>query len=169
LIPKPQRSGEKRERGRWGSSQAYVLGEFYSSGNLGGFAVLSIGSIIAAGKVNRYSSSGSRSLGWLLKVDKNGCLDSLCNLTNPQSESPSISAGFHIYPNPTDDLINISTSYPLPFDIKCFDAFGRDIFEKEQVSNHLEIDLSAWKNGVYFIALTMSGKCVLRKVVKLEP
>ncbi len=144
-----------------------VLGEFYSSGDLGGFVVLPTGSIIAAGKVNRYSPSGSRTMGWLFKVDKNGCLNPLCDFVNTQSYSPSLDAGFNIYPNPTDDLININTLYPLPFDVKWFDALGRGVFEQEQVSNHLEIDISAWKNGVYFVALTMGGKCILRKVVKL--
>jgi len=144
-----------------------VVGEFYSSGDLGGLIVLPTGSIIAAGKVNRYSPSGSRSLGWLLKVDKNGCLDSLCNLVNTQSEIPSLEPDFQIYPNPTDHLLYISTLYPMHFDLKCFDAFGRVIFIKKEASKHIVFDLSSEPCGFYYIEIILEGRRLLRKVIKL--
>ncbi len=143
-----------------------VAGDNFGGDELGGFVVLPSGSIIAAGKVYHGTDNGFSALGWLYKVDKNGCLDTLCNsITN--AKTPQITDyGFDIYPNPTDHQINILTLNPVPFSVTCYDAFGRIIFEKNEISYHWEADLSGQKPGLYFVAIKVGEKIMLKKVAK---
>lgn len=143
-----------------------VVGNNFGGDELGGFVVLPSGSIIAAGKVYQATDNDFRALGWLYKVDKNGCLDTLCNSISDEKTPQSTDYGFDIYPNPTNNYIIISTLNPVPFSVTCYDAIGRVIFEKSEISYHWEADLSAQKIGVYFVAIHVGAKIILKKVVK---
>jgi len=143
-----------------------VVGNNFSGDELGGFAVLPSGSIVSAGKVYHATDSTIRVLGWLYKVDKNGCLDTLCSSITDVKTPQVADFGFEIYPNPTNRYINIRTLAPVPFVVTCYDTFGRVIFERSQVSYYCEVDLSAQKPGLYFFAIHVGEKIMMKKVVK---
>lgn len=143
-----------------------VVGDNFVGDELGGFVVLPSGGIIAAGNIYYSTDSDIRALGWLYKIDKNGCLDTLCNSTTDVKTPQFMDSEFDIYPNPTDRYINIRTLTPLPYSVTCYDAFGRVIFEKSEISYHWEADLSAQKTGVYFVAIHLREKIMMKKVVK---
>jgi len=144
-----------------------VVGDNFVNDELGGIAVLPSGSVVAAGKVYHGTTNNDfRALGWLYKVDKNGCLDTLCNFISETKTPLSIDSEFDIYPNPTGRHVNIRTLNPRPFTVTCYDALGRILFERSQVSYHWEADLSAQHTGVYFVAIQVGEKIMMKKVVK---
>ncbi len=143
-----------------------VVGDNFGGDKLGGIVVLPSGSIVSAGKVYLGTDNNIRALGWLYKVDRNGCLDTLCNSFTDAKTPPFTDSGFDIYPNPTDQYINIRTLNPFPFSATCYDAFGRVLFEKNEIFHHWEVDFSAQKHGVYFVAIHAGKKILLKKVVK---
>ena len=63
-----------------------------------------------------------------------------------------------LYPNPADDHIKIRYLNILPNSYKIFDLNGRLIYSKAVNSNNdLEVDVSGFERGFYFIAI-QSGK-----------
>lgn len=59
---------------------------------------------------------------------------------------------FHIYPNPADDILNISLLEDLETRIQIFNIMG--VFLKEiSVSQQAQIDISGFPNGMYFVRL----------------
>ena len=63
-----------------------------------------------------------------------------------------------LYPNPADDRIKIRYLNILPNSYKIFDLNGRLIYSKAVNSNNdLEVDVSGFERGFYFIAI-QSGK-----------
>ncbi|HJN05468.1 MAG TPA: YCF48-related protein [Bacteroidales bacterium] len=83
-------------------------------------------------------------------------------------------AGLFCYPNPAKDILNIVLKLEnekYPDLIIVYDNFGRIIKKIENLSKHkmIELDISDWKNGVYFIISITNGKPDRRgKFVKVE-
>ena len=71
------------------------------------------------------------------------------NLTNISSLK---SNSFSVFPNPSNETININLSKDEIKDILIFNAFGEKITEKNlTVERSLKVDLSDYSNGTYFI------------------
>ena len=66
------------------------------TGTLFGSGVLSSGRIMAGG----YAREGSNYLCWIVKIDNNGCMDTLFCQTSALHEAPETKAGLRVYPNP---------------------------------------------------------------------
>lgn len=71
-----------------------------------------------------------------------------------------------IYPNPTADLVYITNSSELSFELRLLDISGKELlYEKNTPS----IDLSLYAPSVYFLHLTFdSGKIITSKVLLVE-
>ena len=79
------------------------------------------------------------------------CIDIIYN-GNLTSFSPLKSNSFSIYPNPSNDIINISLSKDEIKEIIIFNVFGEKITQKNlTVESNLKVDLSDYSNGTYFI------------------
>jgi hypothetical protein len=71
----------------------------------------------------------------------------------------------NIYPNPTDDMINIDLFNPQNADIEIFNINGSLIYSKPLKSNQEQIDLSAYPKGLYFVKVRQQGLVKVGKVV----
>ena len=62
---------------------------------------------------------------------------------------------FHLYPNPTEDLLNIKIgdSYHSINCIEIFDLSGSRIYIKKNVSNNVQFDVSNWRSGIYIVKI----------------
>ena len=83
------------------------------------------------------------------------------NLTNIGSLK---SSSFSIFPNPSNEIINISLPQDEIKEIIIFNAFGEKITQKNLiVESNLKVDLSDYSNGTYFIVAINND---LRRTVK---
>ena len=79
------------------------------------------------------------------------CIDITYN-GNLTSFSALKSSSFSIYPNPSNEIINISLSKDEIKEIIIFNVFGEKITQKNLiVESNLKVDLSDYSNGTYFI------------------
>lgn len=134
---------------------------------LGGTAVLPSGSVMAVGYANSFDGSNFKSWAWVLKVDKDGCVDTLCTVVNsgevPPLPEPS---GVRVFPNPMSDVVRIDC--PGLFDFEVFDLQGRLVASQHNVFNSQQIDATHWPAGFYTIGIRTAGQYVIRKSVKLS-
>ncbi|MCD4683583.1 MAG: T9SS type A sorting domain-containing protein, partial [Bacteroidales bacterium] len=69
-----------------------------------------------------------------------------------------------IFPNPSNDVINIEAGYPIDR-IQIFDIRGRHLLSKTINQKKIQIDVSRFESGIYFISLEIEEKTILRKIV----
>jgi len=75
---------------------------------------------------------------------------------------------FDLYPNPCDSHINIVFS-DIDNEIKhiqLFDIFGKMIYEKKVNQDSLQINMSSYNQGFYFIRITNSKNEYTHKIIK---
>jgi hypothetical protein len=142
----------------------------HSQDALGGIAVLPSGSIISAGKANEYDNIlGHRSLGWLVKIDQNGCLDTLCNFATAIPElSFSRELEVLVYPNPVTDYLSVQKEINEALDYQITDLNGRITMEGVLIDEVQNIDFTKISSGIYFIKITnpKTRDYIIRKIVK---
>ena len=68
----------------------------------------------------------------------------------------------NIYPNPSSDIINISSNFDdLSFII--YDLLGKKVYQGKTTNT---INISSLNDGVYFIEFSTENKKTLRKIIK---
>jgi len=72
---------------------------------------------------------------------------------------------FSIYPNPTAGLLNIKANSIID-KIEVFDILGKRIIDTVFENKDVEVNLSALKNGIYFIKIQSNGISETRKIIK---
>lgn len=73
----------------------------------------------------------------------------------------------NVYPNPSENLITISISENIiPQTITIFNCVGEKLFEKDNPSNLNQLNISEWKNGIYFLKVTGLNTSTVLKVIK---
>lgn len=75
----------------------------------------------------------------------------------------SILEGINIYPNPTQDILNISNAESA--DIQVFDLLGRTILSKGKISLNEQLNVSSLNAGTYFIQITKEGATTTKKFI----
>lgn len=73
---------------------------------------------------------------------------------NEQDSKPS---AFTFYPNPASSLLNLQlsdASVPTKLTLSVADVLGRVIFNLELSTSYLELNVSAWPNGIYFVSVS---------------
>ncbi|PHI20531.1 hypothetical protein CEQ90_07200 [Lewinellaceae bacterium SD302] len=135
----------------------------YSDHYLGGVVVLPSGSIIACGQVNSDIPAPGKSYGWLIKVDKDGCIEPGCN---PTSSSSSLLDGtaFEVFPNPLSDQLNVSG--PGRFDLELLDSNGRLLQSSNGNVDQASFNLRTYPTGNYYLRIKVGSRWAVRKVVK---
>ena len=121
---------------------------------------LSSGSIVASG--NFEWRSGSRDeRGFLLKVDKNGCWDTIpCRPITSNIEIATRKGEVQIYPNPTSDAFGIYFSDVQSVDIQLFNAAGQIVLNQSDTSSGEQMEVGHLPKGLYFYRLSNKGKVV---------
>lgn len=128
---------------------------------VGGLAVMPSGSIIVAGHTDRLCVLPERSYGWVLKISKDGCIDTLCVTTDVNIE-PNLPEVI-VYPNPTAGLINIIGCDNC--EIELCDIAGR-LIQKQQLNNHF-FDLSFLHEGAYWLKIKNDDKIIkIEKIIR---
>jgi hypothetical protein len=148
-----------------------------SDNYLGGVAVLPSGSVIAAGYANSYCFPLVRSYAWLLKISKDGCIETLCNSTDIQTPGAS-EASVKVFPNPASgDVVFTLKSDELvgrELTLNISDLNGKQVWS-QSLTGHDAGMLTVWNTaqvpaGVYVYRLvskdgsfTRQGKIVIQK------
>lgn len=79
--------------------------------------------------------------------------------------------GLSIFPNPSNEIINVKWDAIQPEKVIVLDQSGKLIYEKECAhTEKLELDASEWPNGTYFIALQGGDltQTMLKRFVKIN-
>jgi len=72
-----------------------------------------------------------------------------------------------IYPNPTNSLLTIETYKSEKHTIEIFTLSGQKIFSTEMKGSQKQIEMSKYKNGVYFVRIRSGGFVRTEKVIKM--
>ncbi|MFH0895529.1 MAG: T9SS type A sorting domain-containing protein [Bacteroidota bacterium] len=72
-----------------------------------------------------------------------------------------------VYPNPTNGILNISNGLPqTDYTVSVFDQLGKVIIQEKNV---IAVDLSQYKNGIYFLSVKTASKTYMtRKIILLK-
>ena len=79
----------------------------------------------------------------------------------------SVSAQFLCYPNPTYDLITIHAVKTGNHVLKLTSLTGQVVHQQHFSGNRVQVDLSSYEKGVYFITINSYGSTMTRKIIKL--
>ncbi len=131
----------------------------------GGLAVLPSGSAIWALWFDRYEPAPAQSFGWLIKVDNDGCVDTLCQMSGLSPELPPVATvPVQVYPNPAHNEVTFEMpELTTPALIKTFDYSGNLLWVHE-FHNKAVWQTQNLPAGLYFYTLssdkfkTRSGK-----------
>ncbi|MES2800205.1 MAG: T9SS type A sorting domain-containing protein [Bacteroidota bacterium] len=111
--------------------------------------------------------SGTASYRYYLSTDGYTYLDSVdivvdftASLTKPAKTDVTI----NVQPNPASDFVTIALNGTDSGTLKIVDVLG-NVIVKENISGTKKIDLSDFKNGVYFIMIEVNGKTYNRKLI----
>ena len=140
--------------------------EYGSYSKANGSVVLSSGSIIVAGTGIKYFDAGSKFVGYLLKVDKSGCLDGKC----PSFLSSTVPIDQHykpleVYPNPTSGILNVNTPLPIQ-NLYLIDVQGRTFTLNTQYKEDNQLDLSQLPSGNYMLFVQANNQYYSALIVK---
>jgi hypothetical protein len=72
--------------------------------------------------------------------------------------------GFKMYPNPADNVLNVSYNGDLKVSI--VNASGQQILSPRSISKQGSVDVSSLSTGVYFLKAVANGESIVRKFVK---
>jgi hypothetical protein len=128
---------------------------------LGGVAELPSGSVVAAGYVENFAEG--KAYGLLIKLDKNGCIDTLCSGTTSTYEV-ELASKIKIYPNPTSDQITISN--PIGEVIEIFDMTGQLVRSQRINGDTQMVSLQGVLPGAYVVRMQEKTLRVSYKIIK---
>lgn len=123
---------------------------------------LPTGSIIACG----YSRTTNplKDWAWLVKVSKDGCVDTLNCFPVSSIEAINPQKQVKIYPNPTSDFIYLDSSEEEQLKCQIFDLTGSLIWSG--IVSNGKIDVSALPSGGYVLQIRSKNALVTKKIIK---
>jgi hypothetical protein len=83
----------------------------------------------------------------------------------PNSIRPQIFKNVEIYPNPANDQIFINGLHQGNTNISIFNNIGEQVYYEIHNQKNLNIDLSEYTSGVYFIKFSNQGQSFVQKIV----
>ena len=101
--------------------------------------------------------------GQLNQVDS---IDILIDYFANTSDFDKLTSSISIFPNPANNSFSIFNNYNGSYKIIICDVMGNQISEKTILNNSKNIDVSSFKNGVYFIrGLHSNGTLINKKLI----
>ena len=73
--------------------------------------------------------------------------------------------GLVLYPNPTKNILNIEAITPIT-SIKIFTVLGQKILEQTVFNNSIQVDISAFSRGNYFVRIVSGKTSVVKNIIK---
>jgi len=83
-----------------------------------------------------------------------------CEAGWPVGIDEMLANGIVVYPNPTDDILNIKTHLSIVYELK--DATGKVVL----TGNDDRLYLNMLETGVYFLTITYEDKQFNKKIIK---
>ncbi len=111
---------------------------------------------------------GSTTIEWTV-YDKNGNTKSclfVINVSQYTGINNMIKSNTKIYPNPTTGLVTIDVSDYKKVDIEVIDVAGKIIYQKSFNEKIINIDLSGFEKGVYYVKIKSDKNTEIQKVIK---
>lgn len=71
-----------------------------------------------------------------------------------------------IYPNPANDFVKLSVVSNQPSIVRIYNCLGMHVEEIEVDSDEIEIDLSDYNSGIYFLNIDSENGSIVKKIVK---
>ena len=122
-----------------------------SINNLYSVVELSSGSIVASGYYEKGSFAGDFGRAILVKVDKNGCLDTIsCRPVTSNIEVCFTKGEIEVYPNPTSDAFGVYFSDIQSVDIQLFNSAGQLVLRHRDLSSGEQVVVRHLPKGLYF-------------------
>ncbi len=88
-----------------------------------------------------------------------------CSVLSVEENIQSIA--FKVYPNPTNDYLEITNEKQLPVAISVFNVLGHEVFKKEESTiSKIKLNLSALKSGVYLLRTTHNNAYSTNRFIK---
>lgn len=139
-----------------------------SSNRLEGIVQSESGSIYTVGYT--YKSAGFYE-GLLLKINMDGCIDTLCTITDIEEQIRLKENKICLYPNPAQSEIKviISEQVTLPVNIQLYDMHGKLLTSNLVNQSASTLSLSDLPGGLYHVVIKNKGEVIFAKsVAKIE-
>ena len=93
-----------------------------------------------------------------------------CSLLSQQTPINTETIKVVVYPNPTNNIINVSISNKKATKIVVTDILGKSIYEKDINSNILpfQFNLSEFTSGIYVLSLLNGNSVIATKKIKIK-
>jgi hypothetical protein len=117
---------------------------------------------VAAGYVENFAEG--KVYGLLIKLDKNGCIDTLCSSTTETYEV-DMASKIKVYPNPTSYILNISN--PIGEKVEIFDIFGKLVRTIPVQNETQSINIHDLPVGAYIVRMQEKTLRVSYKIIKI--
>ncbi len=76
---------------------------------------------------------------------------------------------FSVFPNPTNDIINVTSSLDFETTIEIYDTQGRSVYRtNSNLSNTLQINMSSFNSGLYLLNITnkANNTAITKRIIK---
>ncbi len=120
----------------------------------GGMVILPSGSTIAVGHFNQNTNPG-KTWAWVVKVDKDGCLEELCVTTGVDDFEKK--APMRVFPNPVSEVLYMESQAAGLWVL--YDVWGREVkrLEMAQPDFEYEVNVLDLAPGLYYYNLSKGG------------
>ncbi|RLD17489.1 MAG: hypothetical protein DRI69_12160 [Bacteroidetes bacterium] len=131
-----------------------------------GITLLSSGSIVICGTAYRLSAPDNGELGYIIKLDKNGCMEEGCELGPITRVDVPFGQNLEvlIYPNPASGSVTVE--FPGRGDLILFDMQGRLMLTVSEAIDQVSLDMSTLLPGTYFVRIVTDAGWTVRTIAK---
>ncbi|MFN8297710.1 MAG: T9SS type A sorting domain-containing protein [Chitinophagales bacterium] len=146
------------------------IGQDIEENKLFDFGVLDDGGIIACGKAQDDNDTFPQKT-WLLRIDKDGCLnDSFCGYTEIEENVGESLTSFEVYPNPFISKLFLKVVKSSMVEVNIMDVMGQNVyFNRLNLTEEKDIasfDLEYLPSGLYFLQLATSEGRTTKRLIK---
>jgi hypothetical protein len=143
----------------WTQCDTITVNGRVSRSEISNMVVLPSGSTIAVGRGSINTDTTWRSVGWVIKRDKHGCMEDLCVLTGVEELEESVPDPISVYPNPASSLVTFdwTGSVNKEGSLLILDAMGQQVQEVKLNENKYRWDVSLLPKGIYFYQYSIRG------------
>ena len=144
----------------WG--QSYFDTTYISDESISEMLIVNTNQIIGIGYRGEYSLGPSDRDTWIFKIDSLGCISPNCN--NYISFTQNNFFALSIYPNPTEDILNLSIPLEKPGLIEIYDLLGKRVVYQKLTSP--EINVQRLERGFYLLKVQIGSSIYIGKFRK---
>jgi hypothetical protein len=153
------------------NAKAHAHEYLYSAVSLadGGFVMAGSTQINDTAIVDGQYIPYNRPSGWLVRLDENGCVDSLCSeITDIAPIAKQKSQTITIYPNPATKRLNIDfVAVHKQATVKILNLLGQEVRSTQILNNaQNEIAIDTLQAGIYILLIEVDGATMYHKFLK---